>query len=169
MWADRQRGHLYDAEQNKSSVRVLEIAGATEAARLLSARDDTQKLFHEREIFLRAQQLDLKRAARDLTGLQTRSLDALRDDIVHRENRYLALFVEPLDTTAARNAIGEDPSSILARLTNNGGPDPQCISDDVPWPVTQSWPQRTKSSLNLKRAAVRAGKSPYSQSLRLRH
>lgn len=57
------------------------------AAQLQSAGFSVAATLAEREVFLRAQQLDLKRSARELLSLQTQSLQSLRDALHHQEAR----------------------------------------------------------------------------------
>lgn len=76
-----------EAERNKLASLALESSSGNAAVQVAQMKHDAEKMFQERELFLRAQQLDLKRAAKDLLSLQTRSLDALRDEIHHHESR----------------------------------------------------------------------------------
>jgi hypothetical protein len=87
-WAEKQRAQLLEAERNNQASRALETCSGSAAVQVAQMKHDAEKTFHERELFLRAQQLDLKRAAKDLLSLQTRSVDALRDEIHHRESRF---------------------------------------------------------------------------------
>ena len=53
--------------------------------------------------------------------------------------RYIASYVEPMDSEQRRGGGGDDPSRLLAELTNRGGPDALVMTDDMPWPRTQSY------------------------------
>lgn len=75
--------------------------------------------------------------------------------------RYLASYVEPMDSLAARGGVMDDPSKRLAILTNAGRPDGLTHTDAIPWPVTQSWPGAPKP------AKAPRPPSPYRQRLKL--
>ena len=85
--ADVQRALRYEAEQLGATQRHFDGSKTNTVYALECARADAERALKEREVFLRAQQLDLKRAARDLLRLQTLGLQALRDELQQKEAR----------------------------------------------------------------------------------
>ncbi len=80
-------------QSKEAPVTTTARARAAQAASITTShvsvlREETEALLKERELFLRAQQLDLKRAAKDMLNLQTRSVDAFRTQLAHAEERY---------------------------------------------------------------------------------
>ena len=88
------RALLADASASTSLLRadVVHTAKIT-SAQVKQLREQTETLLKEREVFLRTQQLDLKRAAKDILNLQTRSVDTLRTQIQHEEERCACLML----------------------------------------------------------------------------
>lgn len=93
MHGERQRELLYLKEETLARQRALSSSTSAAALLLSSARADGEGEMKEREVFLRAQQAGLKGAAKELLGLQTEGLKALRERLTHQENRYVVIDV----------------------------------------------------------------------------
>ena len=93
------------------SLTSRNCASATTQKRM--ALEQAAQQQHERELAAKSQVFAFRRAAQDLAKAHLAEFQRLRELMRHREDRFLAREVEPLDTHMVRAMLPVDPLSML--------------------------------------------------------